>query len=176
MGKTYKEKLNEVAAFVFDFDGVMTTGGIAFSPSGERIVEFSAKDVYALERAVAEGFPVAVVARDLPETVDGFLGSLGVKLIPEIKGKHPDILASFMREHNLSSDRILYMGDDIPDIALMTAFGVSACPSNAAEEVKSISDYISLERGGAGAIRDVIEQTLKVRNRWWRAEESDASP
>lgn len=176
MGKTYKEKLNEVSAFVFDFDGVVTTGRIAFSPSGERIVEFFAKDVYALERAVAEGFPVAVVARDVPQAVDDFLGSLRVELILENKGKHPDILASFIRDHNLSPDRILYMGDDIPDIELMTAFGMSACPSNAAEEVKSISDYVSLERGGAGAIRDVIEQTLKVRNRWWRAEEFDASP
>jgi 3-deoxy-D-manno-octulosonate 8-phosphate phosphatase (KDO 8-P phosphatase) len=58
------------------------------------------------------------------------------------------------------------MGDDIPDYAVMLEAGVSTCPADAAEEIKSVSKYISHFNGGKGCVRDVIEQVLKVQGKW----------
>jgi hypothetical protein len=58
------------------------------------------------------------------------------------------------------------MGDDIPDIKMMKVSGISACPPNSVAEVKAISDYISPIYGGKGAVRDVIEQVMKVQGNW----------
>lgn len=58
------------------------------------------------------------------------------------------------------------MGDDIPDYKVMLEAGISTCPADAAEEIKAISKYISHFKGGEGCVRDVIEQVLKVQNRW----------
>jgi 3-deoxy-D-manno-octulosonate 8-phosphate phosphatase (KDO 8-P phosphatase) len=58
------------------------------------------------------------------------------------------------------------MGDDIPDFELMKVAGVSCCPADASEEIKSVAHYISARNGGHGCVRDVIEQVMKVQGKW----------
>ena len=59
------------------------------------------------------------------------------------------------------------MGDDIPDYDVMQMVGVATCPADAAEEIKQIADYISHKNGGNGAVRDVIEQVMKLQDKWF---------
>jgi 3-deoxy-D-manno-octulosonate 8-phosphate phosphatase (KDO 8-P phosphatase) len=58
------------------------------------------------------------------------------------------------------------MGDDIPDIEVLKSCGIATCPGDAVNEVKEVCHYISLYPGGKGSVRDVIEQTLKVQDKW----------
>jgi len=72
----------------------------------------------------------------------------------------------YLEKHGLKAENVLYMGDDIPDFEIMKEVGVATCPSDAAEEIKEISHYISHQKGGEGCVRDVIEQVLKVQGKW----------
>lgn len=72
----------------------------------------------------------------------------------------------FKEKYNLQNEEILTMGDDLPDISMMKISGISACPENSVPEVKAISDYICPIQGGKGAVRDVIEQVMKVQGKW----------
>lgn len=72
----------------------------------------------------------------------------------------------FLKEYNFNESQVLFMGDDIPDYELMKMAGISACPNNACEEIKKVSQYISHANGGSGCVRDVIEQVLKIQNMW----------
>jgi len=58
------------------------------------------------------------------------------------------------------------MGDDLPDYEVMQEIGLAACPDNAVQEIKHISDYISHKKGGEGCVRDVIQQTMKLHGKW----------
>jgi 3-deoxy-D-manno-octulosonate 8-phosphate phosphatase (KDO 8-P phosphatase) len=58
------------------------------------------------------------------------------------------------------------MGDDIPDVPVMQLVGLPTCPQDAVIEVKGTAKYISHKLGGKGAVRDVIEQVLKVQGKW----------
>jgi 3-deoxy-D-manno-octulosonate 8-phosphate phosphatase (KDO 8-P phosphatase) len=58
------------------------------------------------------------------------------------------------------------MGDDLPDLEVMKRVGLAAAPQDAAPEIKAISHYVSPLNGGHGCVRDLIEQTLKVQQRW----------
>lgn len=58
------------------------------------------------------------------------------------------------------------MGDDLPDYWVMQKAGLPTCPQDAAPEIKKLSKYISHINGGKGAVRDVIEQVMKVQDRW----------
>jgi 3-deoxy-D-manno-octulosonate 8-phosphate phosphatase (KDO 8-P phosphatase) len=66
----------------------------------------------------------------------------------------------------LQPEEILYMGDDIPDYEVMKRVGIPTCPKDSVQEIKDISVYISHQEGGKGAVRDVIEQVLKVQGKW----------
>jgi 3-deoxy-D-manno-octulosonate 8-phosphate phosphatase (KDO 8-P phosphatase) len=58
------------------------------------------------------------------------------------------------------------MGDDIPDYHVMKLVGLPACPQDAVPEIKEISKYISHKNGGKGAVREIIEQVMKVQGKW----------
>jgi 3-deoxy-D-manno-octulosonate 8-phosphate phosphatase (KDO 8-P phosphatase) len=68
--------------------------------------------------------------------------------------------------YSISPKKVLYMGDDIPDFHVMKLVGLPTCPQDSAPEIKSISNYISHVNGGKGAVRDVIEQVMKVQGKW----------
>ena len=68
--------------------------------------------------------------------------------------------------YSLKSENVLYMGDDIPDYHVMQLVGLASCPQDAVPEIKAIAKYISHVNGGRGAVRDVIEQVMKVQGKW----------
>ena len=64
------------------------------------------------------------------------------------------------------------MGDELPEMDLINVAKIGACPINAVPEVKAISDYISEIEGGKGAVRDVIEQVMKVQGKWFENDDT----
>ena len=58
------------------------------------------------------------------------------------------------------------MGDDIPDLECMQQVGVPVAPADACSEVLDAALYVSEYNGGAGAVRDIIEQVLRVQGKW----------
>ena len=77
-----------------------------------------------------------------------------------------EIFNQIINNNKIDFNKIVYMGDDIPDIKVMQKVGLSCCPSDAVPEIKAISNYISYKKGGKGCVRDIIEQTLRVQNKW----------
>jgi 3-deoxy-D-manno-octulosonate 8-phosphate phosphatase (KDO 8-P phosphatase) len=68
--------------------------------------------------------------------------------------------------YHINPEHVLYMGDDIPDYHVMKLVGLSTCPQDAVAEIKAISNYISHKNGGKGAVREIIEQVMKVQGKW----------
>ena len=162
----FKEKLLKITTFIFDFDGVLSDGKILILPDGDQLRSTNAKDGYAIQYALRKGYNVAIISGGYSETM-----RLRYKSFPniDIYLKVPDKVAKleeYMAEKSLTSEQLLIMGDDIPDIKMMKMAALKCAPADAAEEVKAISDYVSFQNGGNGAVRDVIEQTLKMQNRW----------
>ena len=72
----------------------------------------------------------------------------------------------FRDRYGLRDEEILYVGDDIPDIEVMSTWGLPCCPKDAVPEVKAVAKYISYAEGGHGCGRDVVEQVLKAHGIW----------
>jgi len=68
--------------------------------------------------------------------------------------------------HNLNPENVMYMGDDVPDYPVMEKIGMPCCPNDAAREIQQVSKYISDKKGGEGCARDVIEQIMRVQDKW----------
>ena len=81
-------------------------------------------------------------------------------------------LVDFMREYDISSEEMGYLGDDLNDLNGMRLAGFIGCPSDACEEVKEEADYVSSVGGGYGAVRDIIAYLLKCRGEWEKAMEA----
>jgi 3-deoxy-D-manno-octulosonate 8-phosphate phosphatase (KDO 8-P phosphatase) len=164
--ENFKSRLKQVRAFIFDVDGVLTDGSVTLMPDGEQVRIMNIKDGYAMQLAVKKGYKIAIISGGRSEMVRKRLNGLGITDI--YLGSHTKMeqYTELLERYHLRPDEVLYMGDDIPDYEVMKQVGVPTCPKDSAPEIKDICIYVSDKRGGKGAVRDVIEQVLKVQNNW----------
>ena len=163
---SYKFNLKNIKAFVFDVDGVFTDGSIYLIPGGHMSRVMNVLDGYAVVKAIKNNYKIGVITGGNDEMVKHRVHYLGIQdYYPKSHDKKMD-LEDFKAKYHLKDEEILVMGDDIPDIVMMQNVGITTCPQNAVPEVKEVVDYISPIEGGKGAVRDVIEQVMKVQGTW----------
>ena len=162
----YKQLLPKIKTFIFDVDGVLTDGKILIHTDGELLRSFDTKDGYAMKCALVKGFKIAIITGGRNKAVQERFQELGIFDI--FLNAHHKIEAyqDLIDNYELNPKEILYIGDDVPDIPVMEKVGVGCCPSDAATDVKEIADYISPKKGGAGCVREIIEQVLRVQGKW----------
>ena len=164
-----KKKLQNIKAFAFDVDGVFSREMLILTDGG-LVRQMNPKDGYAVQYALKKQFPVAIITGAACESIRQRFGMLGITDIYQRSADKLADLEDFRLRYGLRPEEVLYMGDDLPDYPVMQAAGVSACPRDAAEEIRAVADYVSGRDGGAGCVRDVIEQTLKLQGRWMDAD------
>lgn len=162
----FKEELRKVEAFIFDVDGVLSCQTMTLHPDGEPMRTINIKDGYALQLAVKKSYPIAIITGGTSSSVRKRFERLGIKDIYLNSSEKKDDLHDFIGKYQISPSAILYMGDDLPDLEPMQLVGFPTCPADAVVEIKQISRYISNYNGGEGCVRDVIEQVLRLHNKW----------
>lgn len=163
----YTDKLKNITTFIFDFDGVLSDGKIWVLPDGDQLRATGVKDGYALQYALRKGYRVAVISGGISESMRlRYKNFPGMEIYLQVHNK-VKVYNEYLDKYGLSREEVMMMGDDIPDYEIMQLSGLKCCPADAAEEIKAIADYVSVKKGGDGAARDIIEQTLKAQGRWF---------
>ena len=164
--KNYKTLLKNVSAFVFDVDGVMTNGQIMITTEGEMYREMNTRDGFAIKCALERDYKIAIISGGTNEGVRKRLETLGVDKV--YLGIHKKDIAfdDFLKTYNIDPEEVLCLGDDLPDLSVLEKVGVATCPQDAVSDVKKIVDYVSHKKGGDGCVREIIEQVMRVQNKW----------
>lgn len=162
----FKEDLVKVKAFIFDIDGVLSTQTIPLNVFGVPNRTVNLRDGYAIQLAVRKGYHIGVISGSSSKEYQKRLRLLGVKDIYLNSRSKLDHFNVFLKKYNLSRSDILFMGDDIPDYEVMKVAGLPVCPSDADSEIRQVASYVSDKKGGEGCVRDVIEQVLRLHNKW----------
>ena len=155
-----------ISAFAFDIDGVMTDNTIQVTETGELLRTMHIRDGYALQWAIKQGYPIAIITGGSSQGVIARLQKLGIQAIFSGVTDKLTVLQTWCTEQQINPDEVLYMGDDIPDIAPMQAVGLPTCPADACSETLQLAKYVSPIAGGKGCVRDVIEKVLKLQGKW----------
>ena len=163
----FKEDIAKTRAFIFDVDGVMTDGGISPIEGGTDFIrKYNAKDGYAIAYAVRRGYKVCVISGGFGNLLRARLEKLGVTKIYLGCMNKIAAMKEFFSEYEIDPAYAIYMGDDIPDLECMEMVGIPVCPADACAEVLEAARYVSEFKGGEGAVRDIIEQTLRSQDEW----------
>lgn len=166
MEKSYKQILPQIDTFIFDVDGVLTNGTVTIFPDGQLIRQMNVKDGFAIKAAIKAGYKICVITGGKNENVRTRLTNLGIKDIYLSAYNKEEQYIDYVTKYDLNPENILYMGDDIPDYKVMKLVGMPCCPNDASREIQQISKYISDKTGGNGCVRDIIEQVLRVQDKW----------
>ncbi len=145
---------------IFDVDGVLTDGRIYISERGEEFKAFSTLDGHGLKLLAQGGIePVVITGRDSP-AVRRRVADLGIQ--HAVYGAHDKLAAAnqLMASLGLDWDTLAAMGDDWPDLPLMTRAAFACAPANAHPEVKAVAHHVTAAQGGHGAARDCCDVLL----------------
>ena len=160
------ELFKKITTFIFDIDGVLTDGTVLVLDHGLQARRMNIKDGFALQMAKKNGYKVLIVSGShSPQVVDR-LDKLGISDVHMQVLDKKKFVQDFMSENNLKTEEVLYMGDDLPDLPIMSVVGLPCCPADAVSEVKEAVQYISPLTGGNACVRDVIEKVLKLNDHW----------
>ena len=120
-----------------------------------------------------KGFNIGIISGGTNQGVKKRLENLGVNKV--YLGIHEKDIAldDFINTYNINPDEVLYMGDDVPDMPVMEKVGVATCPQDAVPDVKRIADYVSHKNGGDGCVREIVEQVMRVQNKWMISENTN---
>ena len=156
----------KVKAFIFDVDGVMTDGGLLVLESGEHLRTFFVKDGWAINKALKEKFPIAVISAGNGNGVQKRLEYLNIPHIFMGTKNKLEKYEELKQTLNLTDEQIAYMGDDIPDLEILKRVGLPCCPADAVNDVVKHCKFISSYNGGKGAVRELIEKVLRIQDKW----------
>jgi len=155
-----------VRVVFFDVDGVLTDGGLFFTDSGETIKRFSTLDGHGLKMLQKAGITPAVITGRDSAPLRTRLQALGISHVRYGTEDKAPAAQEILNELGLDWSQAAHMGDDWPDMAVMTRAAFACAPNNAHIEVKAIAHYVTQHDGGHGAVREFCDLLLIASGRY----------
>jgi 3-deoxy-D-manno-octulosonate 8-phosphate phosphatase (KDO 8-P phosphatase) len=159
-------KAQGIKVVFFDVDGVLTDGGLLYSESGETLKRFNTLDGHGLKLLQKAGITPAVItgrdSRPLRHRLEA-LGVVHAHFGTEDKAPaaHKTLLAL-----GLDWSQAAAMGDDWPDLPLLSRAAFACAPANAHVEVLAAAHHVTTAQGGHGAVRELCDLLLVASGRY----------
>jgi len=164
---TYRQlsqRFKNIKLLALDVDGVLTDDKIYFGADGFELKKFSINDGFYIVLALRSGLEIAVVSgRPSPATITR-MKDLGVKHILQKKFDKRKQIKPLLKKLKLSLDQVAFVGNEILDIGLAKEVGLSIAVKDSARELIEVVDYVTTQKGGEGAVREVIKAYFKGLN------------
>ena len=160
------EKAQNIRLLAMDVDGVLTAGGIIYSDSGEELKVFNILDGLGLVAAVKSGLKTAIITGRTSGAVERRANELQVTYLVQGCRNKGAAVRRLMEETGLTREQVAFVGDDLNDALAFREAGWRVAVRNASKDMKAQADYVTKQRGGEGALREVVELILESQGKW----------
>ena len=150
-----------IRALFFDVDGVLTDGRLYMDDRGRELKVFDTKDGHGIKMAIQSGLKVVWISGRESLATARRARDLGVRLCYQKVGDKEALYRRLCRKWSIDPSETAAIGDDEPDVPLLTAAGFSACPSDAAPPARKAAQLVLKSAGGRGAVREFVEMVLE---------------
>jgi 3-deoxy-D-manno-octulosonate 8-phosphate phosphatase (KDO 8-P phosphatase) len=157
------QRARAVRLAIFDVDGVLTDGTLFIGPQGEVAKPFNILDGHGVKMLQQAGIATAIISGRSSEAVAYRARELAIAHV--VQGC-PDKVADFEKLRarlGIEAQACSFMGDDLPDLAVMQRCGFAVAVANAVDAVKDAAHYVTRASGGRGAVREFCDFVLRAR-------------
>lgn len=151
-----KKSFEEVDAFIFDFDGVLTDNSVYVDEYGNESVRCSRADGLAFDVFHKLKKPVYIVSTEQNTVVEVRSKKLRARVLQGVSDKS-QALTSIANEQGYQLKHLVYIGNDLNDYAAMDLCGLTVCPADSHHRIKERSDLVLKSSGGQGVARELLE-------------------
>ena len=143
-----------------DIDGVWTDGGMYYDQTGNEWKKFNTSDSAGVLFAHRLNIPVGIVTGETTEIVARRAEKLKVDYVFQGAKSKLSTVLELCKKMGIDIKDIAYIGDDIGDIELLRAVGISGVPANAPDYIKTLGDIDLQKKGGDGVFREFVEKII----------------
>ena len=161
----FAERAASIRWLVCDVDGVLSDR-LWYGPEGEQQKPFDPKDGLALRAASIAGLKVAILSARGAPALERRIEDLRLDDAMLGRSNKAEALEAFFERHQTSAEEIAAIGDDLPDLGMLASASLSFAPADAARDVRERVDVVLGQRGGQGAVREMVELLLRTRGDW----------
>ncbi len=162
------EKAEKIKFLILDVDGVLTSGDIILDNENNELKIFNVRDGHGLVMLHKSGINLAVITGRHSRALERRMKELGITEVYQGVREKLRIFNEIVKKHSLKKEEIAVMGDDIIDLSILKRAGFSVAPQDAHEEVKRFVDYVTENKSGQGAVRELCDIILKAKGLWNR--------
>lgn len=159
-------RLARVQLLLLDVDGVLTEGGVTWNNQGIESKTFHIRDGLGLKLWQRAGWRVGIVTGRSSHVVQLRAGELGIGIVRQGVEDKLATTAAILSECGLTWEETAFIGDDLPDLSVMTRSGVGIAVADACAEVRAAAAIVTELPGGRGAVREAVERLLRARGSW----------
>ena len=156
--------MNGIRAVALDVDGVLTDGGLYLGAGGEESKRICFADIMGLSLGRKQGLAYALISGEGGPLLHRIAAKLQISSIYENCKDKAGALRSFAVGLGVDLSLIAYMGDDVNDLSALEIAGLSAAPRSARPEVLAAVDFVADSPAGSGAVRDLLDHILAIRD------------
>jgi len=130
---------------------------------------FHAHDGAGIKLASIMGIRTGLITgRDSPATARR-AREASMEFVIQGQPKKLESYKAVLTRAGVTDEEVAYVGDDLPDLPILQRVGLGVAVANAVVEVKRAAHYVTVAKGGEGAVREVVELILKAQDRWKKA-------
>jgi len=153
--------LNNIKLLIMDCDGVLSDGKVIYTEKGWESKAFAVSDGLGLSLLRFTDIKTAVITGRNSQALKRRCQDLEIDFLFQGVKDKVAVVEEILESLSLKWENTAFIGDDWNDYHLLQKVAFSATPHQAPEEIKEVVDFISKNRGGDGAVRELIEHILK---------------
>ena len=168
-------RARRIKVIIFDVDGVLTDGQLYFlptpnasgdgHPSGLEFKGFTAHDGLGITLARIGGLRVGLITKRESATVAIRARDLKLEFVYQGQAHKLRAAQEICDKAGVTLAELCYVGDDVVDLPVMRACGLSIATANARPPAKAAAQWITPHPGGQGAGRDAIDFVLEAQGK-----------
>jgi len=145
-----------IGGVAFDFDGVFTNNRVLVAEDGQEAVLCNRSDGWGLARLRETGIPTVVISTEKNPVVAARCRKLGLDCRQGIDDKVAAI-HRWAEEIGASLEQLVFLGNDVNDLAALQAVGCPAVVADAHPEAVRNAQLVLERAGGDAAVRELCD-------------------
>lgn len=161
-----QETARQIRLILSDVDGVLTDGRIIYDNSGIETKRFHVRDGLGIKLWQRAGYTFGIITNRTSDIVRIRAAELGIEIVRQGAADKWQVAQQILKDLNFDVSETCYIGDDLPDLAVMRRVALPVAVADAADDVRAAAAWTTRLPGGVGAVRELIEWLLKSKAQW----------
>lgn len=159
------QSAKKIKLLLLDVDGVLTDGRLYYGNSGEEMKAFNIQDGLGIKLLQKGGVQVGIITGRVSALLQRRADELTIS--PVVQGREDKLTAlnELLQTMDIAMDEIAFMGDDLPDLAVIRRVGLGITPANGSATLAKQAGWQTKKCGGDGAVREVAEMILEAQGK-----------